>query len=109
MILASTCNSSGSQIPVIYVSYPNSKLKNDQKPLTTICSVVRFSALGVDFMPKSEILKGWKILGCADAIYKFWLFQVHSRYVVRFIMLLEFNSLHIVLLILFLKNNNKSI
>ena len=35
--------------------------------------------LWVWIMPKSEILKGWKILGCADAIYKFWLFQVNSR------------------------------
>ena len=35
--------------------------------------------------------------------------MLYSRYVVRFIMLWEFNSLHLILLILFLYNNKKSI
>jgi hypothetical protein len=44
-----------------------------------------------------------------DDIHKNWKLCNHSRYVSSFIMLLEYNSLHIVLLILFWKNNKKSI
>jgi len=30
-------------------------------------------------VPKCGIQKGWKFLGFADVIYKFWRLQVHSR------------------------------
>ena len=32
-------------------------------------------------MPEAGIWRDQKLVICADAIYKFWLFQVHSRHI----------------------------
>jgi hypothetical protein len=47
----------------------------------TYANITNFSLTKiVDYVPEAGIWRDQKLVICADAIYKFWLFQVHSRH-----------------------------